>query len=435
MDVERAIVTRVAQTSDLMPLLERSIEPHHFVQRGPSDTTPQQLPGEVYAWMIDHLRRYKSQASWPVIQVTFPAFVWWDAGSAIEPLIDMLHAMVMRRELRAGIRALSDLHDSNNQDDLINADVRVFDIAADLVRAVPSHRVSRLSDAPQRFDRYLEEERQGTVDGLSMVLPFLDNLTKGGVAGHELMIWLGFLGVGKSSIAMAQCAKAYLQDEPKNGMVFSLEMEGDELNAKWDSMMGKFSYDNMKRMQLTDDEKRRFEQYALKAADSRFERDIMVIDDLQNVTSSTIQSKMEQFRPDFVVVDTLDEIRAPSHLKTLWEQQAWAARELKGIARYTKKPVIAVAQAGRDAEEHGASLNNIAGSIDIARKADIIIGLHATPAMKQSKMMKISALKNRRGVGDGVSEMFYWDIGTMTFRKWQPSDNIATPPQQQQVAA
>lgn len=418
-----------------MPLLERSIEPHHFVQRRVGDTTPQPLPGEVYAWMMDHLRRYKSQASWPVIQVTFPAFEWWDAGSAVEPLIDMLHAMVMQRELRAGIRALSELHDSGTQQDLLEADVRVFDIAAELVRAVPSHKVTRLSDAQQRLDRYREQERQGFSPGLSMVLPFLDHLTKGGIQGHELMIWLGFLGVGKSSIAMAQCAKAYLQEDPKSGMVFSLEMEGEELAAKWDSMMAKFSYDNMKKLVLTDDEKNRFEQYAERASNARFERDIMVIDDLQNVTSSTIQAKMEQFRPDFVVVDTLDEVRAPSHLKTLWEQQAWAARELKGIARYTKKPVIAVAQAGRDAEEHGASLNNIAGSIDIARKADIIVGLHATPQMKQSNMMKLSVLKNRRGVGDGTNELFYWDIGTMTFRKWQPQDAAATPPPTSQPVA
>lgn len=439
MDVERAIVTHVAQNADLSPLFERSIEPHHFLPRRQGDESSQPYPSEVIRWLFDHRRQYKMNAVWPVVQATFPTFEWWNSGSAIEPLIDMLHAQVMQRELMAGIRRLAELHDSTDVRELIAADVAALEVVRDLIQAVPTSNVTRLSDARSRLELYRERERTEFIPGVSLVLPELDEVTHGGIQGHELAIILGFLGIGKSSFTMAQCAKAYLSQDPrfkpKMSMVFSLEMEGEKLMERWDSMMAKFSLDTMSKLELTDEQKRRWEIYAERAEASKFERDIMVVDDIYHPTADKIFAEIERFRPDFAVVDTIDEIKAPSHLKTIWEQMAFAARELKGIARHTHIPIIGVAQAGRDAAESGATLHNIAGSIDIARKADIVIGLHANTGMKAVNQMEVRFLKNRRGKGDGFTIPCYWNVGTMTFRRWQDADAVAAPPALPQRAA
>jgi replicative DNA helicase len=206
-------------------------------------------------------------------------------------------------------------------------------------------------------------------------------------------------------------------------------MEGEKLAQRWDAYAAGISYSAMKRGQLTPADYDKWMRVAEKAAEAKFEKDIIVIDNERRPTADFIYGQIEKWRPSFSVVDTLDEVRAPAHLRSVWEQQDFVARELKGIARSSRRPLIGIAQAGRDAAEEGATLGNIAGSITIARKADIVIGLHATPEMKKSHMTEFRLLKNRDDPGEGSKFTLYWNVGTGEMRPWTPQDNVATKPQ------
>lgn len=424
MDVERSLVSRLVQTQSMELALSRNIEAGHFLQRKKGDDNPLPMPGEVYAWMMDHLRRYKAAPSLDIARMRWPRFEFIETSDPLEVLVTEMVKIVKHRILIEGIRSLAAIADDPTKWE--DVEIHAFAVAADLARAVPSSSVTRLSDSINRLNLHKEMQRIGRAPGITLVGPELDALTYGLQAG-ELMIWEGFLGAGKSTLAMVQSMTEYVERD-KTSLAISLEMDGQKMANRWDAAMAGFKYKSLKFMEMRDEDYERWARFAEKAHEARFEKDVIVVDDIHRCTPERIYSEVERWQPDFFIVDTIDEIVAPSYLKSVWERQAHAARELKAVCRVTKRPGIGVAQAGRAAEEEGATLNNIAGSIDIARKADIVIGLHCTPQMKQANMVILRALKNRDGEGDGLEYTYFRDPATMEMRLWTAADVAAPKP-------
>lgn len=424
MDVERCLVSRVCQTQSMEVVLSRSIEGEHFLQRTKGDMSPAPLPGEVYAWMCDHLRRYKAVPSPELVRMRWPLFEMVESSDPLEVLVELFVGLVKRRRLIEGIRSLSVTADDPTK--WSDAEVHAFEVAADIARSVPSSTVTRLSDSLNRLKLHQEMQRVGRAPGITLVGPDLDSLTYG-IQPGELMIWQGFLGSGKSSASMIQSASEYINNK-KTSLVISLEMEGMKMANRWDAAMAGFKYKALKFMEMKDTDYEKWAKFAERAFDARFERDVLVIDDIQRCSAERIFSEVEKWQPDFFIVDTIDEISAPSYLKTKWERSDYTARELKAVCRVTKRPGIGVAQSGRAAEEDGATLSNVADSITINRKADLVVGIHATPQMKRANQVELRMLKNRDGEGDGLSYTYFRDPASLMLRSWTPADAAAPPP-------
>lgn len=424
MDVERQLVSRIAQTQAMDAPLARQIEGAHFLQRAKGDINPAPLPGEVYAWMCDHLRRYKAVPSRDLTKMRWPLFEFLDSSDPLEVLVETFVGIVKRRELILKIRELSAVADDPTK--WSDAEIYAFEAAADLARAVPSSTVIRLSDSLSRLRLHQEMQRIGRAPGITLVGPDLDALTYG-IQPGELLIWQGFLGGGKSTMSMIQSATEYVERD-KSSLVISLEMDGQKMATRWDAAMSGFKYRALKFMEMRDTDYEKWARFAEKAFEARFEKDVIVVDDIARCTAERIYSEVERWRPDFFIVDTVDEISAPAYLKSNWEKQDFAARELKAVCRVTKRPGVGVAQAGREAEQDGATLGNMAGSITIARKADLVVGLHSTAQMKRANQLELRMLKNRDGEGDGLSYTYFRDPSTLTLRLWTPADSAPPPP-------
>lgn len=431
MDIERLLVSSIARTQSMEAVLSRGLDQSHFIQRREGDLSATPMPGEVYAWMSDHLRKYKAVPSVQLVYQRWPNFEFLDSSDPLEVLVDQMVAFVKRRTLIDGIRQLSVIADDPTK--WGDAEIYAFQIAADLARTIPASNVTKLSDSMDRLRLHQEKQRTGQTPGVTLVGPDLDALTYGIQLG-ELLIWQGFLGVGKSTMSMIQSATEYVQND-KTSCAISLEMEGQKMANRWDAAMAGFAYRALKFMEMRDEDYDTWAKFAEKAHAARFEKDVIVIDDIRHCTAERIYAEVERWRPDFFIVDTIDEIAAPSYLRSVWERQDHAARELKGVCRATKKPGIGVAQAGRDAEEEGAMLSNIAGSITIARKADLVVGLHATPEMKRNNMIELRMLKNRDGEGDGLKYTYFRDPASLLLRRWTPQDSMPAPPSAQQDSA
>lgn len=427
MDIERQIVTRCLQTQSMVAVTSRDIEAAHFLQRAKGDTNPVPLSGEIYGWMCEHLRRYKQVPSLQLARLRWPLYEYLETTDVLDALVAQFVGQIKRRELIQGIRELSQVADDPTKWE--DAEIHAFAVAANLARCVPSSNLTRLSDSMTRLQMHQAAEAEGRAPGITLVGRDLDALTYG-IQPGELLIWQGFLGVGKSTMSMIQSGNEYLERD-KTSLVLSLEMEGKKLANRWDAAMAGFRYKALKFMEMRDEDYERWGRFAEKAFAARFEKDVLVVDDIYRCSPERIFSEVEKWQPDFFIVDTIDEISAPSYLKSHWERGDWAARELKGICRATKRPGIGVAQAGREAEEVGATLSNMAQSITIARKADLVIGLHATPQMKRANQIELRMLKNRDGEGDGLAYTYFRDPGSLLIRPWTPADNAPPPPPSQ----
>lgn len=426
MDVERTLVSKLAQTQRMDVPLARNIEPTHFLQRTKGDTNPKPLSGEVYGWMCDHLRRYKSAPSYDLTRMRWPSFEFVESTDVIEAIVETMVEQVKRRELIEGTRRFAAIADDPTK--WGDAEVYAFEVAAELARAVPSSIVTRLSDSMNRLKLHQEMQSAGRAPGITLGGVELDHLTYG-IQPGELCIIQGFLGSGKSSHSMLVSATEYVE-RGKTSLVLSLEMDGQKMANRWDAAMAGFRYRSLKFMDMRDADYERWALFAERAHEARFEKDVIVVDDIYRCSPERIYTEVERWRPDFFIVDTVDEITAPAYLKSHWEKQDHAARELKAVCRVTRKPGIGVAQAGRDAEEDGAKLSNMAGSITIGRKADLVIGLHCTPQMKRSNQLELRMLKNRDGEGDGIAYTYYRDPAALTLRAWTPADAAPLPPRE-----
>jgi replicative DNA helicase len=404
----------------------RAIESHHFIQRVKGDTSPVPMPGEVFSWMMQHHRRYGTVPSIELTRAAHPLFQFIEVSDPMDVVIDQFIRQLSRRELILVTREFATEVDRSRSwaPDFDVADY-MFEVVASAIRGLPSTEVVRYSDSLDRLALYKQrEEMGGGTPGISLAIPVFDDFTYGAQPG-DLVVIEGFLGIGKSSLAVMIAALSYFMDG-KTSFFKSLEMDADKLVARWDSYAAKFQYSAMKRLKLDDGDKQRWEEAGERAYSSKLEKDMIVDSADSKPTADKIYSDVMRWRPDLAIVDTLDELRAPSHLKSVWEQQDFAARELKGVARVTRKPMFGIAQAGRDAEKDGATLGNIANSISIPRKADIVIGLHATPDMKKRHMCEFRLLKNRDDEGEGTYVNQYWDRKSMVLREWRPADAIAT---------
>lgn len=426
MDVERRLITACARLQDMDPLLAYPIEPNHFRQREYGDKTPEPTPGEVYEWLLEHRRRFRCVPSIDLLQSRFPLFQLSDTNDGVGPLleeflrsINRLAAIPLLRELAGAV------DDPSRQLDLPEL---FFQKAREIAQVVPTDRITRFSeDALTTLDLYRIRAESGENPGISTAMRWLDDYTYG-LQSHEMMIVTAFLGQKKSTYCLAVCADAYFVNG-KTPMFFSLEMEDHKLTQRWIAKAAGISYGAMKRPsqgKLSDDDLRRWEEVAQRASEANVDKDILMLDKERRPTVDYIFSMVETYRPDFVVVDTIDKIQAPSWCKSSYERGYWAASELKAIARSARVPVIAIAQANRGAAETGATLDTIADSIAIAREADIGLGLHATNEMKQQHMCEFSLLKNRDDRGEGTKRNMYFHPGTMELRDWQPNDAVAT---------
>lgn len=420
MDIERRIVSAMARTQSMKAALSHGLESHHFLQRKLGDESPEPLPGEVYDWMLEHLRRFKSVPSLELLRLRWPEFRVIDSTDSPGALLEEMMRLINRRLVGGYARKMAELADDPSR--LLDAESIVFEHARELVREMPGSNATRYSDALSMLDLYKEKAATGQTPGVSFGMQWLDDITYG-IQRHEMMIIEAFLGQRKSSWALKMCADAYfLRDQTP--MFFSFEMDADKLVEKWISVAARFKHEAIGRLELGEGDLERWEEVGMRAEDARLDKDIIVFDDERRPTEDYIYSKLVQWEPSFAVVDTIDEVRAPAHCRTSYERGDYVARELKGITRQMKIPLVAVAQANREAALSGASISNIADSITIPRKADIVVGMHATEEQKRSHMCEFTLLKNRSGGGEGMKSTMYFHPGTMELRSWLPSDNV-----------
>jgi replicative DNA helicase len=426
MDVERALVSRALKTQAFSEVHKREIQAHHFLQRQSGDKSEVPLCGEVFAWMMAHERRYGVAPSVELTRSIFPLFEFIEVPDPLDVVLDQFLRYVARREMILAARQLATKVDEFARWEAdFDPSTFVFDVAGSFARSIPNTEVLRYSDSLDRLA--LHRQRQAEPDklpGLSTGVARIDDLTYG-IQDSDLAIIEGFLGLGKSSLAVMICAIAYFE-QGKTPFYKTLEADGDKLIARWDAYAMGVQYRALKRLELGEGDLAKWEKMGELAANSKFERDVLVDDRDYRPSSDNIFSDVQRWRPDLTIIDPIDEMSAPAHFKKGYEQIAEAAKGLKSVARRTKTPVVAIAQAGREAEEHGATLGNVADSIMIPRKADIVIGLHATPQMKKMNQVEFRTLKIRDDEGEGEKISMHWDRGRMKLRPWTPADAIAT---------
>lgn len=182
-----------------------------------------------------------------------------------------------------------------------------------------------------------------------------------GVIDHETLgmhpgeLWLisGRPGSGKSVMLLNIAINAYR--DGKKVMIFSLEMPIKQYTRRFQSCYAGVEYHSLRAGKLTKDQKKVFVQAVSEIEERRKEdqRSLYIVD-MPSATALTIESEVRRaisqcgYTPDVVVVDYLGIMKSVRKGDADWQEQGFAAEELRKLARELNIPVITASQLNRD---------------------------------------------------------------------------------------
>ena len=252
----------------------------------------------------------------------------------------------------------------------------------------------------EAIEQIEEIENQGTgLSGLATHFVDLDN-TLAGLQEGNLIIIAARPSMGKSSLALNIATNA--AKEKKTVAFFSLEMTKEELVQRVLFSEAKVSSGDARKGQLGPEKWSRVVEAA-----SKVNTMPLYFDDASVITVTDIRAKSRRLKAskklDLIVVDYIQLMQGNSR-DNRQQEIAEISRNLKGLARELKVPIIAISQLNRAAEareDKRPRLGDLRESGAIEQDADIVMMIYRddyyNPATEKPGVAEINIVKNRSG--------------------------------------
>jgi replicative DNA helicase len=250
-----------------------------------------------------------------------------------------------------------------------------------------------LDSAIAYFEHLKAMEAAGNV-GIKTGLPGFDNYLPSGITSGQLGVFLAYPGIGKSWLALYFAVQAWKQG--KTPMVISLEMSETEVRNRVFTIMGeglwshrKISQGNIEMETLKEWHKNHL------AGKNPFH--IISNDQGGEISPSVLRGKIDQYKPDFVIVDYLQLMTPNQKSDNETVRMKNLSRELKLMAISEEVPIIAISSATPDDVNDLSSvptLGQTAWSRQIAYDADWVMALGRAT---NSDIIECAFRKNRNG--------------------------------------
>jgi len=405
MDIERALISKALQSGELAEVVARGIEPDHFVD---------DEMAEIYEWAQEFMAKHKQPPTLTVVRGEF------DFSSLVteDPLGYLVERFISKVKERLAIELVRDYHDAlDDPEEIADIDLHALEMANRLALAIPTPKAQRLSEGMQRKEEYDRRKKKKIEHGILMGIPAFDDITLG-IQPHELVIWGGGPGAGKTTGVQYTALNAYLAGVTV--LFISLEVEGEQILRKFDTMLSHVRYKALKGLELEVGEEKEWHRILRQCEKDRAHKDIIIIDDIRNCTVEKVAAEQIRHKPGMVCVDYLEEMRTPRNVQG-WEGVAANGRGLKQSARVTKTPHVTATQLNREGETAYQSAQKI---------ADMLIILDPPEEDEDQTKMSLMMRKYRDGPSRKTVQMT-WDLDTMLIS--QASTNGAFPAKQRKL--
>ena len=247
------------------------------------------------------------------------------------------------------------------------------------------------------FENVKEQNALGK-RGIKTGLPGFDNYLPSGIMPGQLGVFLAYPGIGKSWMALYFAVQAWKQG--KTPLIISLEMSETEVRNRVFTIMGEGLWSHRK-LSNGEVELDMMKKWHIDKIDGRPQFHIISNDSGGEVTPSVIRGKLDQYKPDFVVVDYLQLMSPNQKADNETVKMKNLSRELKLMAISEEVPIIAISSATPDDVKDMSSVPTLAQtawSRQIAYDADWVMALGRA---SNSDIIECAFRKNRNGfMGD-----------------------------------
>jgi len=257
--------------------------------------------------------------------------------------------------------------------------------------------VTDLESALAYYENVKEQQALGH-RGIKTGLPGFDNYLPAGIMPGQLGVFLAYPGIGKSWLALYFAVQAWKQG--KSPLIISLEMSETEVRNRVFTIMGEGLWSHRK-LSNGEVELDMLKKWHADKLEGKPEFHIISSDQGGEVTPSVLRGKIDQYKPDFVIVDYLQLMSPNQKSDNETVRMKNLSRELKLMAIGEEVPIIAISSATPDDVNDLSSvptLGQTAWSRQIAYDADWVMALGRAT---NSDIIECAFRKNRNGfMGD-----------------------------------
>jgi replicative DNA helicase len=250
-----------------------------------------------------------------------------------------------------------------------------------------------IEDAVAYYENVKRQNEIGSI-GIKTGLDGFDNYLPAGIMPGQLGVFLAYPGIGKSWMALYFAVQAWKAG--KSPLVISLEMSETEVRNRVFTIMGEGLWSHRKLsagLVETDD----LRMWHKKELQGKPEFHIISNDGGGEVTPSVIRGKIDQYKPDLIIVDYLQLMSPNQKSDNETVRMKNLSRELKLMAIAEEMPIIAISSATPDDVnklDTVPTLGQTAWSRQIAYDADWVLALGRAT---NSDIIECVFRKNRNG--------------------------------------
>lgn len=318
------------------------------------------------------------------------------------------HAMILKQKhIRREIIRISTLSVQMAYDDTVE-DLEVLAQHEQLLEGVSSSAVIGKESTASELVTDICRVKQDQEKGIPVMFPALKNLVHN-LSEPDLIILAARPSMGKTACAVQIATETAEQGYPV--AVFSLEMSSRQLMCRVITSKSGVPFLRVANNEIYQNEAENFRTACNDANNLK-----IVIDDTAGMSEHQIKSKAIRLKKKYgiklFVIDYLQMMHSGSKTNSREQEISNISRALKGVAKSTKTPVIALSQLSRKCEERTDKrplMSDLRDSGAIEQDADIVVFLHRpeyyglTEIFKDGQysssegMCEVIVAKNRNG--------------------------------------
>ena len=307
--------------------------------------------------------------------------------------LEQLQAEFMDQRVREILRSAAGEVQEGKASDAVNT---LISQTADLKKVTTAVKDVDLVDVDSAIAHFETVQRMNALGsyGVKTGLPGFDAVLPSGITGGMLGVFLAYPGIGKSWLAMYFAAQAWKQG--KIPLIISLEMSEAEVRNRLYTVLGEGIW-SLRKMGMGEVELDMFKKWHAKTFTDKPPFYIVSSDNDGEVNPSVVKAKIDQYKPDFVVLDYLQLMSPNAKTDNEVTKMKNLSRELKQLARGSDVPILAISSATPDDVTNMSqppTLGQTAWSRQIAYDADWLVSLGRDA---QSDVITAVYRKNRHG--------------------------------------
>jgi replicative DNA helicase len=307
--------------------------------------------------------------------------------------LEQLQAEFMDQRVREILRNAATQVQDGNSSDAVNT---LISQTSDLKKVTTSVKDVDLVDVDAAVAHFETVQKMNALGsyGIKTGLPGFDAVLPSGITGGMLGVFLAYPGIGKSWLAMYFAAQAWKQG--KVPLIISLEMSEAEVRNRLFTVLGDGIW-SLRKMGMGEVELDMFKKWHAKVFTDKPPFYIVSSDNDGEVNPSVVKAKIDQYKPDFVVLDYLQLMSPNTKTDNEVTKMKNLSRELKQLARGSDVPILAISSATPDDVTNLSqppTLGQTAWSRQIAYDADWLVALGRDP---NSDVVTAVYRKNRHG--------------------------------------